>query len=133
MKKLKVKETIQAPNQFTNTTMLPAAPFTLIGKIYQKKTLLNYILNPTLFGSSEKFSFQWENFFNYFFFSLSQQIQFGYLRHYHPRNCSHSNWEECNEYLTIKVLKKKNHYQLFFQYFLWYSKEKKKSTWMNNK
>lgn len=31
MRKLKVYETIQAPNQFTKTTKLPAVPFTCMG------------------------------------------------------------------------------------------------------
>jgi hypothetical protein len=37
MRKLKVKETAQAPDQFTSTTKLPAIPFMLIGKICHRK------------------------------------------------------------------------------------------------
>ncbi|WVY93252.1 hypothetical protein V8G54_032340 [Vigna mungo] len=33
IRKLKVYETIQAPNQFNKTTKLPAVPFTFMGKI----------------------------------------------------------------------------------------------------
>lgn len=44
MRKLKVYETAQAPNQFTSTTKLPAAPFTFIGKICLGK-YIKFVLN----------------------------------------------------------------------------------------
>lgn len=44
IRKLKVYETIQAPNHATKTTKLPAVPFTFIGNTCNKKSIFSLLV-----------------------------------------------------------------------------------------